>query len=166
MKVILVNRYFFPDESATSQLLSDLAFHLAASANEVHVITSRQRYDNASSALPIDEPIRGVRVSRIRTTTFGRGSLIGRAFDYFTFYASAFAQLIVLVRAGDIVIAKTDPPMLSVIAAMAARLRGAKLINWLQDLFPEIAAAADIKWAKGGVGQILARLRDWSLRCA
>lgn len=56
--------------------------------------------------------------------------------------------------------------MLSVVAALATRLRGAKLINWLQVLFPEIAAAADIGWAKGGVGQILMRLRDWSLRCA
>ena len=166
MKVIFVNRYFFPDQSATSQLLSDLAFHLAGGADEVHVITSRQRYDDATSALPIDEHIRGVNVSRIWTTTFGRGSLIGRALDYLTFYASAFAQLVFLVREGDLVIAKTDPPMLSVVAALATRLRGAKLINWLQDLFPEIAAAADIGWAKGGVGQILMRLRDWSLRCA
>ena len=34
-------------------------------------------------------------------------------------------------------IAKTDPPMLSVVAALAARVRGAMLVNWLQDLFPE-----------------------------
>jgi colanic acid biosynthesis glycosyl transferase WcaI len=165
LKVILVNRYFFPDQSATSQLLSDLAFHLAGGAHEIHVIASRQRYDNASSDLPIKESIRGVRVSRIWTTTFGRGSLIGRAFDYLTFYASASAELLLLVREGDIVIAKTDPPMLSLVAAMVTRLRGGKLINWLQDLFPEIAAAADIGWAKGSVGQILARLRDWSLHC-
>ncbi len=56
--------------------------------------------------------------------------------------------------------------MLSVFAAMATKLRGGKLVNWLQDLFPEIAAAADISWTKGGVGRMLTRLRDWSLRCA
>lgn len=166
MKVIFLNRFFYPDESATSQLLSDLAFHVASSTQEVHVITSRQRYDDALSTLPIIEHIRGVRVSRIWTTTFGRGTLIGRALDYVTFYASAFAQLFVLVREGDVVIAKTDPPMLSVFAATATRLRGGKLINWLQDLFPEVAAAADIRWTKGGAGQTLTRLRDWSLRCA
>lgn len=110
MKVIFVNRYFFPDQSATSQLLSDLAFRLGGGAYAVNVITSRQRYDDATSALPIDEHIRGVKVSRIWTTTFGRGSLIGRALDYLTFYASAFAQLVFLVREGDLVIAKTDPP--------------------------------------------------------
>jgi colanic acid biosynthesis glycosyl transferase WcaI len=166
MKIIFLNRFFYHDESATSQLLSDLAFHVASPTQEVHVVTSRQRYDNASSALPIDEHIQGVRVSRTWTTTFGRRAPIGRAFDYLTFYASAFAQLVLLVREGDIVIAKTDPPMLSVVAAMATRLRGGKLVNWLQDLFPEVAAAADIRWTKGGVGRMLTRLRDWSLRCA
>ena len=166
MKVIFVNRYFYPDQSATSQLLSDLAFHLASGAHEIHVVTSRQRYDDASSALPANEHVRGIKVSRVWTTRFGRGSLVGRAFDYLTFYASAFARLVLLVREGDVVIAKTDPPMLSVVAAMVTRLRGGKLINWLQDLFPEVAAAADLKWAKGVVGQMLTRLRDWSLRCA
>jgi hypothetical protein len=45
VKVILLNRYFHPDHSATSQILTDLAFHLASQGREVHVITSRQRYD-------------------------------------------------------------------------------------------------------------------------
>ncbi len=166
LKIIFLNRFFYPDESATSQLLADLAFHLACSANEILVVTSRQRYDNASPALSIDERIRGVRVARTWATTFGRDQLFGRALDYLTFYASAFSRLFLLMREGDIVIAKTDPPMLSVVAAMATRLRGGKLINWLQDLFPEIAAAADIEGAKGSIGQMLTWLRDWSLDCA
>jgi hypothetical protein len=41
--MVFVNRYFHPDYSATSQLVSDLAFELAASGSTVHVITSRQR---------------------------------------------------------------------------------------------------------------------------
>jgi len=166
VKIVFLNRYFFPDHSATSQLLSDVAFHLAKAGHEVHVICSRQRYESPAARLTAYERVDGVQVRRVWTSRFGRRSLIGRAFDYLTFYASAFAELVLLVREGDIVIAKTDPPMLSVIAAVAARLRGAKLINWLQDLFPENAAAADIGWAKGSVGRMLAGLRDWSLHCA
>ena len=44
-RLIVLNRYFFPDLSATSQLLSDLMFHLSASGVDVHVITSRQLYE-------------------------------------------------------------------------------------------------------------------------
>ena len=40
-KIIFVNRFFYPDQSATSQILTDLAFFLAEETHEVHVITSR-----------------------------------------------------------------------------------------------------------------------------
>jgi hypothetical protein len=45
-KIVFVNRYFYPDQSATSQLLTDLAPALALSGLTVHVICSRQRYDD------------------------------------------------------------------------------------------------------------------------
>jgi colanic acid biosynthesis glycosyl transferase WcaI len=40
-RLIFLNRFFYPDHSATSQIVSDLAFHLAASGADVHVITSQ-----------------------------------------------------------------------------------------------------------------------------
>ena len=63
-------------------------------------------------------------------------------------------------------LAKTDPPLLSIPAALAARLKGARLVNWCQDLFPETAAALGLRWAAGPVGRLLRRLRNWSLRQA
>ena len=51
-RIIFLNRFFFPDHSATSQILSDLAFHLASSGREVHVVASRQRYDDPLARLP------------------------------------------------------------------------------------------------------------------
>jgi glycosyltransferase involved in cell wall biosynthesis len=166
VKIVFVNRYFYPDHSATSQLLSDLAFHLAAGGRGVHVIASRQRYDEPDARLPAQETIRGVAVHRVWTTTFGRGSLPGRTLDYLTFHISAFVALLGTVSRGDIVVAKTDPPMLSVMAWPVARLKGARLVNWLQDIFPEIAAAVGMRWANGPAGRMLARLRDSTLRSA
>ena len=75
MKIIFVNRFFFPDHSPTSVLLSDLAFHLADGGTDVRVITSRQDYDDPRAALVAQERIRGVRIYRIWTTAFGRQRL-------------------------------------------------------------------------------------------
>jgi colanic acid biosynthesis glycosyl transferase WcaI len=47
VKIVFLNRYFLPDYSATSQLFSDFAFHLASQGREVHVIRSRRRYDES-----------------------------------------------------------------------------------------------------------------------
>lgn len=165
-KVIFVNWLFFPDHSATSQILSDLAFHLVTKGRSVHVITSRQRYDDPDAGLPPAETIQGVRVHRVFTSSFGRGRLLGRAVDYLCFYLGSLWVLWRLARRGDIVVAETDPPLLSVVLAPIVRLRGARLVTWLQDLFPEVASALGVRLFRGRVGRWVGRLRDASLRCA
>lgn len=163
MKVIFVNRFFHPDHSATSQLVSDLAFHLAQHGWEVAVIASRLRYEDAAQAYAARERISGVEVFRVRTSRFGRFFLPGRAIDYLTFYLAAGWRLLRLARPGDLVVAKTDPPLISVLAARIAAHRGARLVNWVQDLFPEIAVALGVTWLGGRLGQWLRNLRNGSL---
>ncbi|MEO8037011.1 MAG: glycosyltransferase family 4 protein, partial [Acidobacteriota bacterium] len=161
--VIFVNRYFHPDHSATSQLVSDLAFHLASRGWTVEVVTSRQSYDDPRARLLPRERVRGVTIHRVATTTFGRMFLAGRAVDYVTFYVSAFITLMKHARRGTVVVAMTDPPLISVVAAFAAFLSRAILVNWIQDLFPEVAEALGV--LKRGAS-LLRRPRDWSLRRA
>ena len=166
LKIFFVNRYFFPDHSATSQLLTDLAFHLAAKGHTVHIVTSRQRYDDSAAGLRAFEVCNDVMIHRVWTSRFGRRNLFGRALDYLTFYFTAAATLWRLASKDALIVAKTDPPLVSIIAAWAARRREAVLINWLQDLFPEVAERLGVKSLKGFVGRIVRRLRDDSLRTA
>lgn len=141
-------------------MVGDLAFFLAERGHNVVAIASRQRYDDASARLAAREGINGVEVVRVATTRFGRAFLPGRAIDYATFYLSAFFAILRRARRGDVVVALTDPPLISVVAAMACALRGARLVNWVQDLFPEVAMALGIR-----VPGVMP-LRDWSLRRA
>jgi glycosyltransferase involved in cell wall biosynthesis len=136
-------------------MVSDLAFHLASLGWRIGVIASRQRYDDAAAKLPARETVRGVDVRRVWSTRFGRGFLPGRAIDYATFYGSAFFAI--RRRRDAVIVALTDPPLLSVVAALASR----RLVNWLQDLFPEVANALGIR-----APRFLRRIRDWSLRRA
>src|SRR5207344_282420 len=99
------------------------------------------------------ELVHGVSVDRVRTTAFGRAGLVGRALDYLTFYVAAFFRLLHLARRGDVIVAKTDPPLVSIPAGWVARIRGARLVNWLQDIFPEVAAKLSVPLAGGVVGR-------------
>lgn len=163
-RVIFVNRYFFPDHSATSQILSDLTFHLTATGHDVHVITSRQRYDDSRAALPESESIHGVHVHRVASTRFGRAALSGRALDYLSCYRAMRRRVREIAQEGDIVVAKTDPPLLSVALAPVARQRRAYLVNWLQDIYPETASILGVPLLRGPVALALATLRNRSLR--
>lgn len=165
-RVVFVNRYFYPDLSATSQILTDLALHLTQMGVDVTVVTGRQRYTDAKASLPARESVGGIRIFRVMTTGFGRLRLLGRAADYASFYVSAFVQLLLVLRKGDIVVAKTDPPLVSVVAAVAAMIRRAQQVNWLQDLFPEVAVVLRPDVVKAPIARGAKWARDWSLRRA
>ena len=165
-RVIFINRYFFPDHSATSQILSDLAFHLATTGYEVHVIASRQIYDDPNAALAVAATVGNVSVHRVASTRFGRVALAGRALDYASFYRSARRHLRGVVRRGDTVVVKTDPPLLSTMLGGIVRRRGARLINWLQDVYPETAVILDVPLLRGPITPALRALRNRSLRAA
>jgi glycosyltransferase involved in cell wall biosynthesis len=165
-RLIFVNRFFFPDLSATSQLLTDLVTALGDRDFETHIVTSRQRYDRARANLPVLERVGVATVHRTWSTRFGRARLPGRLADYLGFYCSSVLAARRLARQGDILVALTDPPMLSVGLALVARLRGARLINWLQDLFPEVATALGAARLPGWLERLLLRARNRSLRAA
>lgn len=166
MKIVIVNRYFHPDTSATSQIASDLAYFLASGGHKVEVVTSRNVYSDPGARLLPFSRNRGVLIHRVLGSAFGRATTAGRLADYLTFYIFSFVQLLFLLRSGDIVIAKTDPPLIAVPVALAAVLKRAKLVNWYQDLYPEVAAASGVPGMTKIVLRFLQALRTWAARRA
>lgn len=161
MKIVFFNRFFHPDASATSQILSDLAFALAEWGCEVHVVTSR--VPGAESAC---ESIRGVTVHRVARATSGTHGLFRRALAYIGYYRGAWRTARRILFPGDIAVVKTDPPLLASAIAPLAKRRGAKLIVWLQDLFPEVAREYGLAIARGALGSAFHRMRNESLAIA
>jgi len=165
-RVIFVNRFYSPDLSATSQMLTDLAEALAREGVNVWVLCSGQLYESAHARLPPNERLQGVTVRRLATTRLGRDWLPGRALDYATFYLSAAVELLRTLRPTDVLVVKTDPPLLSVIASWVTQLRGARLVNWLQDLFPEVASRLGLSPLPRRLETMLSNARDRSLKRA
>jgi colanic acid biosynthesis glycosyl transferase WcaI len=167
MRVVFLNRYFYPDQAPTGVLLSDVAFALAEAGTDVAVITSRLRYDGSDTIKSSRETVKGVEIHRVWSSQAGRLGLLGRSLGYGSFYLTGACRLWRLARRADIIVAKTDPPLLSVMAASIAKLRGVKVVNWLQDLFPEVAEALEVGGTPGRLAfQALKPLRNWSLRAA
>lgn len=165
-RLFFLNRYFFPDHSATSQILSQLALHLTESGHDVHVITSRQLYDDPVARLPAEETDRGVKIHRLLGTRLGRSGLLSRSVDYFSFYISAWRLLLAVTDRDDILVTMTDPPLLSILGMHIARRRRLRVINWLQDIYPEVASELGVPFVRGPVSTLLRYARDASLRAA
>jgi colanic acid biosynthesis glycosyl transferase WcaI len=166
LRVLFVNRYYSPDISATSQMLTDLAQALARAGMQVAVICSDQLYESAAARLPARELVRGVSVRRLASTRFGRQRLSGRALDYFTFYVAATRTLLRLACDCDVIVMKTDPPLLSLVGWLVAARRRVVFINWLQDVFPEVASRLALSPLPRPLESLLRALRDRSLAAA
>ena len=129
-RVIFVNRVHWPAEAATAQLLADLAEGLAARDWPVHVIAAGEA-PGSHHGVTIHRTGPGDR----------HGGLISRALNYGRFVRQARRELAALARPGDVVVVMTDPPMLGAAMAGTARRAGAGVVQWIQDVYPEIVTA-------------------------
>ena len=86
--------------------------------------------------------------------------------DYLSFYLTVGWHLRRLARADDVVVAMTDPPLLSVLVYWALTGRPVRVVNWLQDLYPEVATALGVGALGGRLGAWLRQVRNRSLRHA
>jgi len=156
--VVLLNQYYAPDEAATAQLLGDVGAALVRAGHDVTAICGDRSYAEPSRRYAKRETIDGVAVYRIRTTGFGRGNPIGRLADYVTFVGGAFFRLF-LVRRPDVVMSLTTPPLISLVGALAAHMRGAKALLWSMDLYPDLAYALGAIKRESFIGRIFVSCR-------
>lgn len=163
MRIILCNRYYYPDESASSRLVTSLARAFARDGNEVHVIAGSTVHDDPSGSAPVGDD-GAVRVHRLWGVRLRRGGLFARALDDVLFMLAFIWRCARLARRGDVVIVCTDPPLLAVAAMIASP--GATRVNWLFDLFPEAAVALGVARERSAPMRALYALRDASLRAA
>ncbi len=165
MRIVLLNQYYIPAEAPTAVLAADLLEALAARGHEVHVITSSRDYNDPGRTYAQHERIRGITVWRTRTSGFGRGGKAGRLIDYVTFLIGSGWRLWRIPRP-DLVIAMTTPPMLVRVAVPICRRRGARLLYWAMDLYPDVAFALGFLRRDGWIGRCMRRATQHSLRAA
>lgn len=160
---VFLNRFYWPDVAATGQMLADLAEDLAAAGWQVRVVTSQSRYASDGPPPAAHEVHQGVTIRRVRSTSSSKGSLVGRLLDYASYLAGAFTAALGGPRP-DLIVAMTDPPVLAALAVIAARMRGAKSVYWVQDVYPDIAAALGVVPRTSLAYRVSAFIARWAHR--
>lgn len=140
MKILFINQYYWPDYAATSQMLADLAEHLAAAGHEVTVLCSRGKYDDGSGMvrpLPRRETHHGVHIRRLAATGFGKRGTLGRVFDYASFHLLIGLNTLLTAGRHDLIVTLTTPPLVGVYATLVKALRRRRHVCWVMDLHPD-----------------------------
>jgi glycosyltransferase involved in cell wall biosynthesis len=143
--ICFFNRSYWPDQAATGQLLTELAEDLVAGYGCATTVVAGQALNAAapqagSTWRPVARELHnGVRILRANGTTFRPRRFAGRASNYLTYFASSVAAGMA-VKAPNVVVSLTDPPIVGLAAWWTARRTGARFVFLCEDIFPEVAA--------------------------
>src|SRR6187200_1249259 len=132
-RILVLNQYYWPGVEATAQLLAQLCEALARDY-DVTVVTGHLH----GHQLPDEEERNGVRIVRVRSTTYERSQLHHRAANYGSYLGESIRTALRGERP-DLVLCMTDPPVVGDIGLVVARRFDVPLLVISQDVFPEIA---------------------------
>ena len=165
MRFLIITQVFYPDTVSVSQHLSDLAFKLIEEGYSVTVYTSCYPYEDKSHCYIKSENLQGVKIERLKQTSFGKGSIFFRILDFFTFYFSISIKLFLIKRKEfDVIIGTTVPPLLSFVGVLVSKLKGIKFHYWVMDLQPELSISSGLIKSVSPSAFFFTRLGNYIIR--
>ena len=144
MKILVVCQYFHPEEFKVNELVEGLV----SRGNEVTVLTGKPTYPKGDYPAGYKfwgvqhETYKGAQVIRVPELTRGGGGAVGIARSLFSFLISStwYAKHHDM-EADAILCFQLSPVTMANAALIYKRRTGAKLVHWVQDLWPESVTA-------------------------
>jgi colanic acid biosynthesis glycosyl transferase WcaI len=136
---VVVTPYYWPILSAAAHLMKDLAEGLTQEGCQVTVLTNGLD----SQPRPQDDPLMKGRIHRAWNPFLRRLGVLTKLCEYLWFMVFFFLRGLAVPRI-DLIFVASTPPLSGLPAALLARLKGAKMVYNLQDIFPDSAVVAGI----------------------
>ena len=135
-KVVVVSQHYPPDPSTTAAIMAAISDRVAQEA-EVLVLSGTAGSASAPSAGKPD-------VVEVRSWMPGKAALFKRALAELLFTVRMFVALLMKLRRGDVALTVPAPFMLPYAFAAAAKLKGAKSVLIMHDLYPDVLVMAGL----------------------
>ncbi len=124
------NRVYPPTRGATGRLLCDLAETMVRDGWQVTVFTA-----GPEKADMVENGVRIIRVKDIRSKS---------SLSYIRVWMELLLAGLRQRGAPDVIATMTDPPMLVLAGQFMARMKKARHIHWVQDLYPDLLPHVDV----------------------
>lgn len=140
VRVLFLNRSYWPDAEATGQLLTELCEDLADRGFSVGVVAGQPNQNPGDVAFRRSgtEVRHRVSIHRVRHTRLRKSWFVGRVVNLVTFLFTSAIRTLRLERP-DVIVVETDPPLLCYLGVLLSIWHRAKLLVYLQDIYPDIA---------------------------
>lgn len=167
-RVLILSQYYPPETGAPQNRLSDLAVRFQRAGYDTRVLTAKPNYPigkiypgyekGFSQTIVLD----GVQVTYCWIYASNK-SLFRRLMNYFSFVFSSIIVGITQLPKMDVLIMESPPLFLTISGWLLSRIKGAKLILNISDLYPETAISLGILKNKSLI-RIFYWLEAWSYK--
>lgn len=136
-KIVIASQHYPPDQSTTAAIMSAIADRLA---QDVPVVVLSGMQGASGEAEGHTRPV----VVEISNRMTDKAALVRRAAAEILFALRVFWELLKRLQRGDVALTVTAPFMLPYAVAAAARLKRARSVLIMHDLFPDVLVTAGI----------------------
>lgn len=149
MRILFFTHYYTPEGNAPATRVSALAERWVKAGHEVTVITCApnvpngivyEGYENKRT----EETINGVKVVRVKTYLAANKGAVKRMLNFVSYFVSALWAALWMKKA-DVVIATSPQIFCGYAGVWYKRLKGAKLVTEIRDIWPESMGAVGAK---------------------
>jgi glycosyltransferase involved in cell wall biosynthesis len=135
-KVVVVSQHYPPDPSTTAAIMAAISERLT---REREVLVLSGTAGSAAQATAGKPP-----VVEVKNWMPGKGALLKRALAELLFTIRIFVALLMKLRRGDVALTVPAPFMLPYAFAAAAKLKGARSVLIMHDLYPDVLIMAGL----------------------
>lgn len=140
-RILVFSELYYPEETSTGYFMTKISEGLTSDSS-VLAICAQPSYSKRGERAPTRETHNGVNIRRYPSSTFDKDRVPLRLLNILSGCFSSFFLAIRSIRSSDVVLVVTNPPLLPFIIWLACKLRGAKFILRIDDIYPDMLNAA------------------------
>ena len=142
-RILVFSELYYPEETSTGYFMTKIAEGLSSDFS-VMAVCAQPSYSMRGERVPARELHKGVHIRRYPSTTFNKDRLVLRLLNIFSICFSSFFLAIRSIRSSDLILVVTNPPLLPFIIWLASKLRGAKFVLRIDDVYPDMLNVAGL----------------------
>ena len=159
-RILVFSELYYPEETSTGYFMTKIAEGLSSDFS-ITAVCAQPSYSMRGVRVPVRELHKGVYIRRYPSTTFNKDRLALRLLNIFSICFSSFFLAIRSIRSSDLILVVTNPPLLPFIIWLASKLRGAKFVLRIDDVYPDMLNVAGMLDSGSFIYRILEKFNSY-----
>ena len=142
IRIWTLSELYFPEETSTGHFMTKITERLSSNF-DTNVICAQPTYSMRGITTSKNETYNNVKIRRVFSTTFNKDIFFLKLLNILTFGVSTLLKGLIQIKRNDVIFVVTNPPFLPIIALIISKIKRARYILRIDDVYPDILVVAN-----------------------